>query len=122
MYIFVTMKSEKKKATSKPAVPTPVVSKPVETQPTPFDIAMFAEQEDDRKPAETHIRAIMILRDSKNFSFREIAEWLQGFGVKVDSNAIYRAYMNKSMEYCSSQEELDEIAREANAEMKTEEK
>ncbi len=83
---------------------------------------MIAEREDDRKPAETHIRAIQVLRDRKNFSFREIAEWLQGFGVNVDSNAVYRAYMNKAFEHCSSQEEIDKIEREADAEMESEKK
>lgn len=114
------MKSDKKKAATKQVAPTSIVNQAAEVQPTPFDLAMLAEREDDRKPAETHIRAIQTLRDSKNFSFREIAEWLQGFGVKVDTNAVYRAYMNKTAENCMSQEQLDEIQREAEAEMKTE--
>ena len=110
------MKSGKKKATLKTSASTPVVGRDL----TPLDIAMIAEREDDRKPAETHIRAIQVLRDFKNFSFREIAEWLQDFDVKVDSNAVYRAYMNNVIENCPSQEEVDKIGREAEAEMKTE--
>lgn len=114
------MTTAKRKTTLKPTESTPTVKQLTQSDLTPADIAMFAEQEDDRKPAETHISAIRVLRDRKNFSFREIAEWLHDFGVKVDSNAVYRAYMNDALQYCSSQEEVDQIAREANAEMESE--
>ena len=114
------MTNAKKKSKLKPVESVPVVAQGEGVDLNPADIAMFAEQEDDRKPAETHISAIQVLRDRKNFSFREIAEWLKSFGVKVDSNAVYRAYMNKALEHCSSQEEIDQIEREADAEMKSE--
>jgi hypothetical protein len=116
--IIINMKTEKKKDSPKPTATTSIVGCDL----TPLDIAMLAEREDDRKPAETHIRAIQVLRDTKNFSFREIADWLKDFDVKVDANAVYRAYMSTAFERCSSQEEIDKIEREADAEMKAEKK
>jgi hypothetical protein len=36
--------------------------------------------------------AIRVLKEEKEFSFREIAVWLQQRGLKVDHNAVWRAY------------------------------
>jgi hypothetical protein len=35
---------------------------------------------------------IQTLRDEKNFTFREIAQWLEGHHVLADHNAVYREY------------------------------
>jgi transposase len=40
---------------------------------------------------DDYIGAIHELRQ-KNFTFREIAEWLAKFGFEVDHNAMWRAY------------------------------
>jgi len=115
------MKTKKGKAKSEPIVASMVVT-PADKEWDPSDIAMIAEREDDKKPAETHIHAIQILRDQKNFSFREIAEWLLSFNVKTDSNSVYRAYMNHAVESCQSRDELAEIEREAEQEMEQDDK
>ena len=50
-------------------------------------------KEPDRKLLEEYIQAIKVLRDTKRFTFREIADWLKQYGVITDHNAIYRAYL-----------------------------
>lgn len=80
--------SKQTKSEAQPAV------NPSNRELTPPDLEMIAEREDDRRPAETHIGTIHVLRDRKQFTFQEISDWFKDFGIVVDRHAIYRAYMN----------------------------
>lgn len=64
-----------------------------------------AMEEPDRRLLEEYADAIKVLRDDKRFTFREIAEWLQGYGIECDHNSVYREY-TKGL----SEEEEREIA------------
>lgn len=58
----------------------------------PPDVLLrFAEDEEPRRVLDDYAQVIHTLRE-KNFTFREIAEWLQGHGFEVDHNAVWRAY------------------------------
>ena len=61
--------------------------------PPPEYVAEMAMQEPNVRLVEDYTEAIGILRDQKQFTFREIAEWLQShFGIETDHNAVWRAY------------------------------
>ena len=51
-----------------------------------------AEQESTRRALAEYSEVIRTLRDEKNFTFREIAEWLKDYNVEADHNAVYREY------------------------------
>ncbi len=57
----------------------------------PEVLLRFAQEEEPRRVLDDYAQVIHTLRD-KNFTFREIAEWLQGHGFDVDHNAVWRAY------------------------------
>ena len=71
-----------------------------------------ARKEPNRKLLQDYGEVISLLRDAKDFSFREIAEWLTENGVDADYNAVYRVY-TKGM---SENEERDVALREAEEE------
>jgi hypothetical protein len=58
----------------------------------PQQLRAEAEQEPRRRSLADYREAIRVLREDKELSFREIAAWLQGRGVKVDHNAVWRTY------------------------------
>jgi hypothetical protein len=64
-------------------------------------------EELDRQLLADYADTIKVLRDEKRFSFREIAEWLQGYGVDCDHNSVYREYTK----YLSFEEEREEALR-----------
>ena len=57
----------------------------------PEMVLRAAEEEPARRLLDDYIGAIQALRE-KNFTFREIAEWLERFGLETDHNAVWRAY------------------------------
>ena len=83
----------------------PEVNRPA---PTPEGLLVEAEHEIDKKVLDGYGPVIKTLRDQKNFSYREIAEWLTERGIPSDHNSVYRAYM-KSL---SREARANELARE----------
>jgi len=77
--------------------------------PPPHYLLELARGEPDRKAIEDYAETIQVLRDEKNFTFREIADWLTENGIETDHNAVYREY-TKGM---SEREEQDVALREA---------
>jgi hypothetical protein len=76
--------------------------------PPPPDL-LFREamEEPDRQLLADYADTIRLLRDDKRFSFREIAEWLQGYGIECDHNSVYREYTK----FLSFEEEREEALR-----------
>ena len=58
----------------------------------PQQVLAEAVQEPRRRGLADYQEAIRVLKEEKEFSFREIAVWLQQRGLKVDHNAVWRAY------------------------------
>jgi transposase-like protein len=87
--------------------------------PHPELVLRAAEEEPPQRLLDDYTDAIHALRQ-KNFTFREIADWLKKFGFEVDHNAVYRAYAKTVSDYEAAQEakrddelERDEALREA---------
>jgi hypothetical protein len=70
----------------------PVVNVTVLENPPPEMVLREAMEEPDRRVLEEYADSIRVLRDDKRFTFREIAEWLQGYGIECDHNSVYRQY------------------------------
>jgi hypothetical protein len=103
-------KSNRPEAESRPteevkAEPTPAPHVTHLEYPPPEMVLRDAMEEPDRRLLEEYADAIKVLRDDKRFTFREIAEWLQGYGIECDHNSVYREY-TKGL----SEEEEREIA------------
>ena len=82
----------KPEAAPQPAA-TPTATSSSEQEPWPPDLLLAqAEQESVRRALSDYAAVIQTLRDEKNFTFREIAHWLQGRHVLADHNAVYREY------------------------------
>ena len=82
----------KPEATPQPAAPTTVTISH-DGEPWPPDLLLeHAEQEPIRRALSEYNAVIRTLRDEKNFTFREIANWLQDHHVLADHNAVYREY------------------------------
>ena len=60
--------------------------------PDPADVLSDAQSEPSRRPVQEYMDAIVELRESKGFSFREIAEWISKNAVTTDHNTVYREY------------------------------
>ena len=60
--------------------------------PDPADVLFDAQSEPSRRPVQEYMGAIVELRESKGFSFREIAEWISKNAVTTDHNTVYREY------------------------------
>ena len=60
--------------------------------PDPADVLFDAQSEPSRRPVQEYMDAIVELRESKGFSFREIAEWISKNAVTTDHNTVYREY------------------------------
>jgi hypothetical protein len=58
----------------------------------PQQLCAEAEKEPSRRGLEEYSDVIRVLKEDKGFSYREIAAWLQQRGLKVDHNAVWRAY------------------------------
>lgn len=68
-----------------------------------------AEEESVRRALAEYDAVIRTLRDEKNFTFREIAEWLNNYNVQTDHNAVYREYTKEMPEdMARSEAEADE--------------
>ena len=65
---------------------------PQEFMADPRNLAAEAAREPNRRGLEDYSAAILLLKDEKGFSFREIAAWLSDRGVTVDHNSVWRAY------------------------------
>jgi DNA-binding transcriptional MerR regulator len=76
--------------------------------PHPELVLRAAEEEPPQRLLDDYTAAIHALRQ-KNFTFREIAEWLKKFDFEVDHNAVYRAYAKTVSAFQAAKEaELDE--------------
>ena len=68
----------------------------------PQQVLAEAVQEPRRRGLADYQDAIRVLKEEKEFSFRDIAVWLQQRGLKVDHNAVWRAY-SKAAPECGGQ-------------------
>jgi hypothetical protein len=59
---------------------------------TAESLLSLAVQEPPRRELAEFAETIRVLRDEKNFTFREIAEWLSHYAFETDHNAVYREY------------------------------
>ena len=64
----------------------------------PQQVLAEAVQEPRRRGLADYQEAIRVLKEEKEFSFRDIAAWLQQRGLKVDHNAVWRAYSKAAPE------------------------
>ena len=64
----------------------------------PQQVLAEAVQEPRRRGLADYQDAIRVLKEEKEFSFRDIAVWLQQRGLKVDHNAVWRAYSKAAPE------------------------
>ena len=64
----------------------------------PQQLLAEAVQEPRRRGLGDYQEAIRVLKEEKDFSFRQIAVWLQQHGLKVDHNAVWRAYSKAAPE------------------------
>jgi hypothetical protein len=64
----------------------------------PQQVLAEAVQEPRRRGLADYQEAIRVLKEEKDFSFRDIAVWLQQRGLKVDHNAVWRAYSKAAPE------------------------
>ena len=72
-----------------PASVTPVL----EGEPCPPDMLLeLAAQEPSRRALKEYAGVIRVLRNQKQFTFREIAAWLRGYNIEADHNSVYREY------------------------------
>jgi hypothetical protein len=58
----------------------------------PEQLRAEAENEKPRRGLDAYRETIRVLKEDKDFSFREIAAWFQQRGVNIDHNAAWRAY------------------------------
>ena len=69
--------------------------------PEAEEVYLAAQAEPSRKPLQDYMDAIVELRESKGFSFREISDWLsEKVGVKADHNMVYREYQKHQKKEC----------------------
>ena len=67
-------------------------------------ILKAAQAEQSRKPLQEYMDAIVVLRESKGFSFREIADWISKEAVPTDHNMVYREYKKHQNKIIECQE------------------
>ena len=83
-------KKTKETQSAKPEAPPRPISS-VSTTRTLFDVAL---EEPRRRELAEFSDVINVLRNDKNFTFREIAKWLyEHTGFQADHNAVYREYI-----------------------------
>jgi hypothetical protein len=76
----------------------------------PEQLRAEAEKEPPRRGLSQYAEAIALLKQEKGFSFREIAAWLRERGLKVDHNAVWRAY-SKTISAGAGREYIERIER-----------
>ena len=76
----------------------------------PTRLVAEAAKEPSRRGLQDYSAAILLLKEEKGFSFREIAAWLGERGVRVDHNAVWRAY-SKVAKPSRSQAPVEHIER-----------
>jgi|WetSurMetagenome_2_1015567.scaffolds.fasta_scaffold958951_2 hypothetical protein len=77
------------------ASPQPAASvTPVDQgEPCPPDMLLeLAAQEPSRRALKEYAGVIRVLRNKKQFTFREIAKWLRDHNVDANHNMVYREY------------------------------
>lgn len=89
----------------------------LENLPHPEIVARAAAEEAAPRLLEDYMDAITILRE-KEFTFREIAEWLtKKFNIQADHNSVWRVYTKHMDNYAAHLEaEADEKTEQKEAE------
>jgi hypothetical protein len=87
---------------------TPAKGKSALNLPPPEFLLELAESEQDQGLLDDYHKVITTLR-AKNFTFREIAEWLAKRGLEVDHNAVYRTFCK----HATDQEIEDDAIKDA---------
>jgi len=82
----------KPEATLQPAAPVTNTTSREGSPCSPDELLGRAEMEPVRRALSEYNAVIRTLRDEKNFTFREIANWLLSHHVLTDHNAVYREY------------------------------
>jgi hypothetical protein len=82
-------KAKKESAPTTPPAPRQVIEL---DSPPPEHLLELARGEEKKVDLEQYSEVISTLRDDKDFTFREITEWLCGNGVPTDQNTVYRVY------------------------------
>jgi hypothetical protein len=100
----------KSEATPQPSAPETIIH--AQEPPPPDFLVVLAEQEPNRRELEEYSEVIRVLRDEKKFTFREIAEWLNGNNVEGDHNAVYREYTRGLHPQVAEEEAMTDVARE----------
>ncbi len=62
----------------------------------PQKLHVEAQMEPRRRCLGDYRATILLLKDEKGFSLREIAAWLQQRGLDVDHNAVWRTYSKET--------------------------
>jgi hypothetical protein len=98
------MKTQKRVGKIKQAKAAPLATQEVKAETTPIPqvteleypppefLLNEAMNEPDRRLIGEYGETIRLLRNDKRFTFREIAEWLQEYGIECDHNSVYREY------------------------------
>ena len=63
----------------------------------PEQLRAEAAREPRRSGLDDYLEVIRLLKEEKEFSFRGIAAWLRQRGLKVDHNAVWRAYSKATL-------------------------
>ena len=90
-----TTKSKKTQPAKSEATPQPSASvTPVhQDEPCPPDMLLeLAAQEPSRRALKEYAGVIRVLRNQKQFTFREIAKWLNDHNIEANHNMVYREY------------------------------
>jgi hypothetical protein len=105
LFVFIFLLMKKLNSKSKPLKPKPAAravgksdalnNAPVGVSVVPAPDAFLAEAKSEAKRVlvTDHTETIKVLRDTKKFTFRAIAEWLTARGIEADHSAVYRAYL-----------------------------
>jgi transposase len=82
--------------------------------PDPDALLQEAESENPRRILGQYNTTITVLKESKKFTFREIAEWLSERGIPCDHNSVYREYIRHMdpVDVAHSTQEDDAIEEE----------
>ena len=105
---FMPKKKIKEMQTAKPkATPKPSASNVIIV--TRESLLGLAAQEENRRELSEFSDVITLLRNEKNFTFREIAGWLSDHtGMQIDHNAVYREYTSGMPQQLAEVEEMSD--------------
>ena len=73
-----------------------------ELKSDPQQLHAQAEKEPSRRGLDEYTDTIQVLKEDKDFSYREIAAWFQQRGLNVNHNAVWRAYSKTLSKYGGS--------------------